>query len=113
MRMQHLSPAIAVALADAKARLQARFGARLVELRLYGSVARGTANEDSDVDVLVVLDHIANHMERSDAAGDVGEAGMDHLLPLEALVLDVQELEFLRRTETLLAANLDRDGVTL
>jgi predicted nucleotidyltransferase len=37
------------------ARLRAIFGDRLREIRLFGSYARGEANEDSDIDVLVTL----------------------------------------------------------
>jgi len=32
------------------------YGKRLKEVILYGSVARGTHNEDSDVDILVLVD---------------------------------------------------------
>lgn len=37
-------------------RLRQGLGARLVSLVLYGSVARGTARPDSDVDLLVVIE---------------------------------------------------------
>lgn len=41
---------------DAKERLSEAFGDRLRGVLLYGSEARGEAREDSDVDVLVLLD---------------------------------------------------------
>ena len=44
------------ALAEARRRLEACYGDRLVRLVLYGSQARGDARSESDVDVLVVLD---------------------------------------------------------
>jgi len=43
-------------LAQIKASLQDVFGNRLKGVILYGSEARGEAKEDSDVDVLVLLD---------------------------------------------------------
>lgn len=42
-------------LADLRGALEALYGARLVELELYGSQARGDADAESDIDVLVVL----------------------------------------------------------
>ncbi len=43
-------------LSDLRQRLRALYGKRLTRLVLYGSHARGDALEDSDVDVLVVLE---------------------------------------------------------
>jgi predicted nucleotidyltransferase len=42
-------------LAEARRRLEALYGDRLVRVVLYGSQARGEARSDSDVDVIVVL----------------------------------------------------------
>lgn len=45
------------ALADEFARyLKAKYGDRIVQIVLFGSVARGDAREDSDVDLLVVAE---------------------------------------------------------
>lgn len=38
--------------------LRGAFGERLSDVRLFGSYARGEANEDSDVDVLVLIDEL-------------------------------------------------------
>ena len=43
-------------LKDIKARLEQAHGKRLHGIVLYGSEARGLADKDSDVDVLVLLD---------------------------------------------------------
>jgi uncharacterized protein len=42
-------------LGDLKARLSALYGDRLVAVILFGSYARGDADEDSDIDVLILL----------------------------------------------------------
>ena len=65
--MPHALRAALVAYRD---RLDAIFGARLCELRLFGSFARGEADEDSDVDVLVLVDGL-----RDVEIGRVSEEG--------------------------------------
>lgn len=47
-------------LRDVKARLQEILGENLVEIILFGSYARGEAEEWSDVDVLVVVETVAD-----------------------------------------------------
>lgn len=44
------------ALAEAKQALEEIYGDRLRELIVYGSQARGEANPDSDVDLMIVLE---------------------------------------------------------
>lgn len=41
---------------DLRRELRDRFGERLRDLRLFGSKVRGDAHEESDIDVLVLLD---------------------------------------------------------
>lgn len=53
--MPEISPHIQAMLDDLRARLQELYGDRLADVILFGSVARGDATEESDVDVLVVL----------------------------------------------------------
>ncbi len=40
-----------------KHRLEAVYGGRLKGIVLYGSAARGSGTEDSDIDILVLLEH--------------------------------------------------------
>ena len=53
--MLQISQNIHNLLSELHSELQKSYGDRLVKLVLYGSHARGEANSDSDVDIMVVL----------------------------------------------------------
>jgi uncharacterized protein len=55
---------------EAARRLAAAYGHRLQEVVLFGSWVRGDAHEESDVDLLVVLDEVANRASERDRTVD-------------------------------------------
>ena len=56
-----MSTAIKELLAELKGRLQVLYGERLKGVYLFGSYAREEADEESDVDVLIVLDRVDDY----------------------------------------------------
>jgi uncharacterized protein len=92
--------------------VRARFGVRLRELVLFGSVARGEAHEESDVDVAIIVDEItsAETREITDATGDVMT---QHGVLIAPLVMSSARMLELRSRERLLAKELARDGIAL
>ncbi len=107
------NPALSRLLAEYHERLSAKLGKRLVELKLFGSYARGAARADSDVDVAVVLDRVDTHAERVFPMELAGELTITHGLVIVPIVLSKAELDFLRSREELLAENLDREGIPI
>ena len=93
-------------LAELKRRLTELYGARLSQLILFGSQARGDATEDSDVDVLVVLEGEVQHsdeLERisfitSELSGKLGAL-------ISTVVVSKQDLEARKRRIYRSAAN--------
>jgi len=67
--------------------VRARFGARVAGIRLFGSYARGEANDESDVDCLVLLDHVEREDDRAitdlsaDLTWQLAGVVIDSLLP--------------------------------
>lgn len=59
-------------MSELKDGLQALYGKRLKGLYLFGSYARGEADEESDVDVLVILDDYESCGAEIDRAGVLG-----------------------------------------
>jgi predicted nucleotidyltransferase len=92
--------------------VRAHFGARVREIKLFGSYARGEAREDSDLDVLVVVDALSNAEGREIAylAGDVlTEFG----LLISAFTQSSEAWQALHDRERLIAREIDREGVAL
>ncbi|MEW6545148.1 MAG: nucleotidyltransferase domain-containing protein [Nitrospirota bacterium] len=58
-------------LKELKEHLGQLYGARLRGVYLFGSYARGEADEASDMDVLIVLDRVDNYSQEIDRTGEV------------------------------------------
>jgi predicted nucleotidyltransferase len=98
-------------LPDLKTRLRERYGDRLVKLVLFGSHARGEATEDSDVDVLVVLEGLEDAADELFAASeDAADVSFDYET-LIGLVLASKEEYFTKNTPLLI--NVRREGVEI
>jgi predicted nucleotidyltransferase len=94
------------------AALRRRFGSAVVDARLFGSVARGTASEESDVDISVVLRQVdfATHREVIDLATEIG-LGAGRVL--SSNVFDESTYRRWRTQERPLVMDIEREGVPL
>jgi predicted nucleotidyltransferase len=93
--------------------LRTHFGSRLLEVRLFGSYARGEAHEDSDVDCLVLLDRVAPNDDRTvtDLTGDLTwQIGGVVISPL---VMSADEFEAWKARERRTPLEIARDGILL
>ena len=111
----HPPPFVANALARFRALLVRRFGDLLREVVLFGSWARAEANEDSDVDVLVVVDDLDDRELREvmDLAYDADAADRDAWAGIAPLPYATARATELRSRERLLWAEIARDGVAV
>jgi len=99
--------------------LDARFGARLVDMRVFGSYARGDAGEESDLDVAVVITALTEAerttaidlaLEAFRAVGSVERAQAPLLSPL---VWSVDELADRVRAERRIALDILSEGIAV
>jgi predicted nucleotidyltransferase len=99
-------------LADFRARLKALYGPRLERVILFGSRARGDAEPDSDIDVMIVL------KQRVEDRGAERERYMNVAADL-SLKYDAVIMPFLTDMRTLAASdfslfeNVRREGVAV
>ena len=83
-----------------------------MDVRLFGSCARGQMREDSDVDVAVVLERVDWETKRNviDLASSIG---LEHDVLLSPTVLDRETFERWRVQERLLVMDIEREGLPL
>ena len=98
------------ALAELKAALSQRFGP--VDVRLYGSAARGQSAADSDLDVMVILE---KRSPANEAAIDdiVFHINLGHACLISTVIYDRAEIEDGPMSESPLYKNVIREGVPL
>jgi predicted nucleotidyltransferase len=109
-----VAPIVARSLERFREALHAQFGDRLRELTLFGSQARGEAHEESDVDVLVVVDDLTESERKRiyDFSYDAGIEG-DELVSLSPLAYATDHIADMRAREKRLVREIARDGVPL
>ena len=100
------------ALEQYAARLRRRFGDRLRSVVLFGSWARGQASEDSDIDVLAVIDRLTP-LEAWDAGGEAAPVILASGLPLAPVLMAADRVTELRAAERAFIRAIDREGIPL
>ena len=92
--------------------LRERYRNALVDVRMFGSCARGEMREDSDVDIAVVLERV-DWRTKCDVINLSADVGLAHNVLLSATVLDRATYEHWRAQERPLVMDIERDGVAL
>ncbi len=92
--------------------LRERFGARLREVRLFGSTARGERHEDSDIDVAVVVDDL-DWREKRELYAWPFDIMMETTVYLSPVAWSTADFQDLLDGERLIALDVRREGVLL
>ena len=100
------------ALAEFCALVRTNFGQRVRAVTLFGSRARGESHEDSDVDVLVVVDYLSS-AEARELCRSAGDILTRYDVLVSPLALPTTRYQELRARERLIIREIDRDGVPL
>ena len=106
-----MSPKVKTILAELRSRLEALYGDRLVKLILYGSQARGDAEPDSDIDVLVVLKgpvQVGTEIERGSAI--TAAVSLEHDVVISSVYVPEDRY---KQDRSPLFLNIEVDGVAV
>lgn len=104
-----LHPELLKVLGELHARLERLYGDRLVEVLLFGSRARGEADPESDIDVLVVLREPVRPATEIARTGDiVAGLSLEHDVVISCVFMD--ENRYRTRAGPLLR-NVRREGI--
>lgn len=110
--MHHLTDQEKSAVESFKQSLVKEFGTEVIRVRLFGSRARGEGNEDSDLDILVLL-----KKESRSAKDRIFEISSDILLEYEIdispLVMSEEHFESMKKRERRLPKDIEKEGVDL
>ncbi|MCH7812920.1 MAG: nucleotidyltransferase domain-containing protein [Planctomycetes bacterium] len=90
-------------------KVRQEYDGRLEKVILYGSRARGSADEGSDVDLLVVLKPLDDFWKELSRLQDLaGPICLEHDVVLSALPVDVEDFD---KPKTPLLLNSKREGI--
>jgi predicted nucleotidyltransferase len=107
--MDKLPPNVRDVLIELKKGLKELYGDRFRELLLYGSYARGTAWEGSDVDLLLLLEGPVDPVREIVRAQDIkAPLSLEAELILSLMPVDIKDFE---RSETMFLRNVRKDAM--
>ncbi|MBU1931970.1 MAG: nucleotidyltransferase domain-containing protein [Bacteroidota bacterium] len=92
--------------------LEETIGGNLIELKLFGSKARGDARNDSDIDVLVITAD-GDWRMRDIVYGVVTDIFLEDEIDISPKVINKRNYDYLYKMKTPFIKNLIRDGVTI
>jgi len=106
-----ISPTQSEALHQIKSRVMADFV--VVDFVLYGSTARGEADEESDVDIMIVLSEPISRFKRHEITDIVFDANLQFGTNFSTLVVDQESWDVGMMSVLPLRDEIIRDGIRL
>lgn len=110
--MKSLSHSEKKILGDFKKALLEKFGDRVVDVRLFGSRARGAGDDESDLDVLVLIEN-PTRAEKNHILDTACDMWLASDIMLSPLVMSREHFQMLIDRERLLAREIQKEGISL
>ena len=109
MMKKRIPKNIQLILGEVKKRLKNIYGAKLKDIILYGSYARGDFTEESDIDIIILLENMEDiSTERDRFFNDIWELDLKNDILISIIPFKKDEFE-LRRLPLIL--NVKKEGI--
>jgi predicted nucleotidyltransferase len=110
----HLMDYEKVALGSLAEELRKKLGDKLLFITLFGSKARGDFDEESDIDVFIVVRNSSDLYQQKQVIIElVSELSLRYNIVLSPLVMDASEYQWNLRLKMPLIYFIEREGVAL
>ena len=110
--LEHLTKAEKKAVAEIKRRVLMLVGDRLKGFSLFGSKARGDSDDQSDVDLAILIDELSQ-TEKRKIIGLVADCEGRYLVVVSPLILSMTSFDGLKTRERRIALNIELEGIAL
>jgi len=99
-------------LIELKRAMREFLGDRMVRLTLFGSRARGDYDDESDMDIAIIVRALTREL-KNQILEKVAEIELKYFTPISAIVLSEEEFNRLKKRERRIALDIEREGVNL
>jgi len=99
-------------LIDLKESLKLSLGDSLIKMVLFGSRARGDYDEDSDIDIAIIVRSISKEL-RNKIFNQVAEIELKYLRSISSIIFSETEFNRLKERERKVALDIESEGILL
>lgn len=95
-----------------KESLKTLCGDQILKMVLFGSRARGDYDEDSDIDIALIVRGLTPKL-KDKILEEIAEFELEHDVVLSVLILSEEDFDHLKKRERRIALDIEREGVLL
>ena len=99
-------------LIDLKESLKLSLGDSLIKMVLFGSRARGDYDEDSDIDIAIIVRSLSKEL-KNNIFSQVAEIELKYLRSISSIIFSETEFNRLKERERRIALDIESEGILL
>lgn len=99
-------------LTDLKESLKLLLGDSLIKMVLFGSRARGDYDEDSDIDIAIIVRSLSKEL-KNEIFNQVAEIELKYLRSISSIIFSETEFNRLKERERRVALDIESEGILL